>query len=401
MKLLFLTFAPIENNPGHLARVVLILKELSQKAEVTILCLGTKGDSDRTKLTYPNTKFLHMPLSMNGWEVENLHKSKHLIKNIVETIKPNLTIQCMEVWDLMRELSLLLKPEYNYSVIIHAMPFLGAPIHNLGTFEDDIKCLLKSEISQYRKDYITEHYKEAEEVFSRLNIIANNLTVSFYLKHYFSPFRMWILKPSSVTEVHRLPHKKAVYKYDFAYMARMEKGKGVEYLSSILPCISNKLKRKVSIAIMGRTDDKFSMYALNRLIKKSKRSDEYSIDYLGWANTEDKLSVLSDTSVFLYPSHYDNYPTVLNEALSFGVPTVTWECLFSQLNYSRTAAVLRVPLLDYEAFASGAVYALNNRETLSISAYNFINNFPNPSTLVANEMETFTKIINSNIHEKP
>jgi len=65
------------------------------------------------------------------------------------------------------------------------MPFVGAPINPSGDFKKDVINYANSGIEKYRREYILKHYNEAPEVFNRINIIANNNTVAYYLVKYF------------------------------------------------------------------------------------------------------------------------------------------------------------------------------------------------------------------------
>ena len=152
-------------------------------------------------------------------------------------------------------------------------------------------------------------------------------------------------------------------------MARIELGKGLEYLDKILDCTSSILSRPVKVVIMGRIDDSASKKALQELLDHNKHA--YRIDYKGWADEKMKESTLPVSGVFLYPSHYDTYALVVNQALSFGLPVVVWDVPFVAMNYNRIAAVKRVPAFDIKKFAESAVGSLLNRDVLIEQALRF------------------------------
>ncbi|HEX6977098.1 MAG TPA: glycosyltransferase family 4 protein [Patescibacteria group bacterium] len=373
MRLMFLTFSTLSSNAGHLARLSRELKYLSQLNEISIVCLGKNPDDENTKKNYENITFFHYPVEFNGWEVKDQSKVVENINSFITQFKPDAVILQMEIWDLMRELGKNLKGKVPFATVVHAMPFLVSPTNPSGDFKKDVEKYANSGISTYRKDYLLNHYQEVEEVFKNVRIIANNKTVAFYFNTYFKNLPILVLPASSVVEADKSYKISSNLKYDFAYMARMEKGKGVEYLEDILKRISIKIGRKVKIVILGRADDSFSKQALAKLV--SNKSKHFEADYEGWADDSTKNSILPSCGVFLYPSHYDNYPTVVNEALALGLPVITWSVPFSKLNYSATNAVKKVKLLNFQKFANLAVESLKERNILSTQALNFIKSF--------------------------
>jgi len=394
MKLVFLTLAPLSSNAGHLARLSFELRDLSKINEVSIICLGKDPDNEETKNIYRNVSFIHLPVKFNGWEVVNLLETANTIKNVIEEIHPNVVILMMEVWDLMRELNKNLKDGIKFVTVVHAMPFLAAPLEPSGDFESDILEYCQSDIEGYKKDYILKHYKEACAVFDDALIIANNKTVEFYLKTYFPNLKISVLLPTLIVQAHPDIIIQEPFTYDFIYMARMESGKGIEYLLDILNRISLILQRKIKVAILGKTDDLLTKKALEKLLEEASAKTSFvEVAYFGWADKNMKKDILTKSSVFLYPSHYDNFPTVLNEALSFGLPVVTWDVLFYRLNYKTALAVKSVPLFDFQAFAEKAVEATLDRKQLSKEAIDFVNSFKSPEETAQLDTDVFEEII--------
>lgn len=288
MRLMFLTFSPLSSNAGHLARLKGELPNLEQLCEVIIICLNKYPDDNDTKNKYKKTTFLHYPLIFSGWNVSNLDKVTEDVSKLINKVSPDLVILQMEVWDLMRELGKSLNGKVKFATVLHAMPFLTSPINPTTNFKNDITKYVSSGIENYRKRYILGHYLETYEVFKNIFIIANNKTVAFYLKNYFNDLSILIL-PSSIV-IKKLDNYKISkdIKYDFAYMARIEKGKGLEYLTNILERISLILSRPVKIVILGRADDSSSKIILEKILFESKKSSHFKIDYMGWVNNETK-----------------------------------------------------------------------------------------------------------------
>ncbi len=395
MRLLFLTLSPLSSNAGHLARLSAELNYLSESNKICIVCLGKNSD-DISKNAYKGVSFFHSQVKFDGWKVENQAEVLENIDKIVEEFRPGLVVLQMEVWDLMRELGRKLKGRVGFATVVHAMPFLIAPVNPSGDFNQDVIKYVNSGIEDYRRKYILSHYKEAREVFNNVHIVANNKTVAAYFNIYFKDLSILTLPDSSVIERKQNLKINGKLKYDFAYMARMEKGKGVEYLANILKKISLILSRRVKIAILGRADDNTSKLYLEKLVEESDASRYFEVDYVGWADNLTKQSILPYCGVFLYPSHLDNYPTVVNEALSFGLPVITWDVPFSKLNYSNTDSVKRISFLNFQKFADAAVKSFNNREELSIKALDFINSFDSLSEIAKQDTRLFEQLIMKN-----
>lgn len=396
MKLVFLTLAPLSSNAGHLARLSTELYDLAKLNEISIICLGKNPDNEETKNKYKNISFFHYPVKFDGWKVVNLSEIIKNISDIIKEIHPILVILQMEVWDLMRELGKDFKGKVIFAIVVHAMPFLVAPVNPSGNFEQDVIKYVATGIKKYRKDYIVNHYKEVYSVFENIPIIACNKTVAFYFKTYFKNLRIWTLKPSIVAKRNKNIIVAENPIYDFVYMARMETGKGIEYLSEILKRISLILGRPITMAIMGRTDDILSKNVLDQLLKNSHLKKYFNISYFGWADENCKKLILSQSGIFLYPSHYDNYPTVLNEALTFGLPCIIWDVPFSRLNYSSIKAVKLVPFLNFQRFAENAVESFLNRKVLAKYALNFVNSFSSMAKIAQLDTDIFTEIIKYN-----
>ena len=63
----------------------------------------------------------------------------------------------MEVWDIMKAMSL----DYNplpVVCVLHAMPFLGAPVKYSANFVRDVQKRIQSEQQPYRKEYVLNEY---------------------------------------------------------------------------------------------------------------------------------------------------------------------------------------------------------------------------------------------------
>lgn len=393
MKILFLTLAPFFTNPGHIARLRSILPKLSERNQITVVCLHRESDNEQTINDFPKVKFLHYPIKNNGWYLEDKEKTINGIVSLVKNMSPDICILQMEAWELVRELNIALQGITKFATVVHAMPFLVSPIKPTGNFENDVKLYLESGIEEFRKDYVSDHYKEAYEVYRSLNIITSNKTVSYFLTKYFDNLRLNEYIPIVKQVRKNIAKNDSKLLYDFVFMARIESGKGIEYLEKILNTAAKILKRQVSIIVLGRVDDEASKIALNSLIEHQS-SNTYKVEYKGWVDDNEKDKILPNCGVFLYPSHYDNFPTVVNEALSYGLPVITWDVPFSRINYSDLKSVKISSLFDFDKFSNLAVECLSNRNNLIKYSLQYFDNLQTLEDVVANDISIYKSIIN-------
>jgi glycosyltransferase involved in cell wall biosynthesis len=359
-------------------------------ADVSILSLT--NDLDQSFLNkYPNVHFYVLSIRFNGWKVVNLGNIIGQIDEIISFCKPDIVILCIEIWDLILELHKKISDKVAFCAICHAMPFLGSPLNPTKSFESDVKKFANKQILKYRKNYIIKHYKEFPKIINSGLLIANNATIAFYFKHYFPKSFFW--RQVSHVTVDLLKTSKTLYiNYDFCYMARMEKGKGVEYLQDLFNKISIRLGKKIRVAIMGRADDKYSQEKLRRLLES--KSESFSIRFFGWADDKIKTTVLSRSGCFIYPSIYDNFPTVVNEAMAYGLPVAMWNNLFYRVNYSNVKSVSAAIPFNTKHLASVAVNLLQRKSTLSRHSIEYIKKNGGSRSVAKDDLVLFDEIIN-------
>jgi len=379
----------LSNSPGHTARLRYELEDISKMVDISILSLT--GELDQSFLNkYPNVHFYVLPIKFNGWKVVNLSHIVERIDEIISFCNPDIVILCVEIWDLILELHKKISSKVAFCAICHAMPFLGSPLNLTKSFESDVRKFTNEQTLKCRKNYIVKHYKEFPKVINSGLLIANNATVAFYFKHYFPESFFWRQVPH-VTVDPLKTSKTLKIDYDFCYMARMEKGKGVEYLQDLFNKISIKLGRKIRVAIMGKADDKYSREELRRLLKS--KSESYYIRFFGWADDKTKAEVLNNSGCFIYPSIYDSFPTVINEAMAFGLPVAVWNTLFYKINYSDVKSVSAATNFDIDHLASVSVKLLQKRTCLSKYSIEYIEKNGGSGLVAKDDLMLFDEII--------
>ena len=388
-KLFFISPGKLSGNSSHSARLRYELNDISKIADVSILSLANELDKSFTA-KYPNIKFYVLPIKFNGWKVVNLTNTIKQIIEIISLCNPDIVILCVEIWDLIIKLQKKIFGKTAFCTICHALPFLCSPFKPTKSFESDVRKFADRQEFKYRKDYILKHYTELYNVMNSGILIANNATVAYYLKHYFPKSFFWKQVPHVTVNAFQTS-KTLDMDYDFCYMARMEKGKGVEYLQELFKEISAKLGRKIRVAIMGRADDEYSEKKLRQLL--ANNNDIFSIHFFGWADDRMKCKVLSRSGCFIYPSIYDNFPTVVNEAMAYGLPVAMWDTLYYRINYSDIRSVSVATPFNIEKLASVSVDLLNRRLIISHYSTDYIKKNGRSKLVAKNDLRLFNEII--------
>ena len=369
MRLLFITFENMDTGASQLERLEYQLCYTDDSLEIHILCLNKSDNNAAVKAKYSGVVFHYHDIEYDGWQVVNSRQITEYVQLLDRQYDFDLIIQMMEVWDLLRELSKAFQQQRKFAGIIHAMPFLGTPEKIKDTFDEQLAEVLNSgNLPAFKYDYITQHSGEAVDVLSAMYIIAANQTVAYYFKHYFPMFDIRVLNVF-YSRADVCADKDIDCAYDFLYMARIEKGKGLEYLFDIFKCLDEKASRQLKIGIAGRADSTECQDIIDRLC--AYRFKNLKVRYIGWADEKMQQKLFSASAVFIYPSVYDSYSIVLKNAVSYGMSAVVWKVPFTLINYAGCSAIKSVEFGDYAHFAAEAMNCLDNKEILAQQALNF------------------------------
>ena len=104
-------------------------------------------------------------------------------------------------------------------------------------------------------------------------------------------------------------------KLEVLFLGAIDDNKGI---FEVLDLWSNNrdLCDKFNLTICGIGDDK----RLNKFIHENKFSN--SVKYLGWIDSEKKNKLLSNTDIYIQPSHFESLGIAIIEALSYGIPVI-------------------------------------------------------------------------------
>lgn len=99
------------------------------------------------------------------------------------------------------------------------------------------------------------------------------------------------------------------------YVGRISHGKGLFDLLNSIKCLRNKNNLKLYIAGKGGLEKKVKNY-----IKKENLGN--NIKLLGNLSHKNLVKVYQNASLFVFPSYYEGFPTVVLEAMSSGLPVI-------------------------------------------------------------------------------
>lgn len=394
MKLLFITFENFETGASQLERLEQQLSFFTGKHNLHILCLNKRDNKNKIKQKYNNISFYYHEIQYNGWNVVNASSITEYVKKLDNHHNFDLVIQMMEVWDLLRELSLAFINSKKFAAIIHAVPFLGTPQNTEKDFASQLTTLLNStDKASMKYDYISQHSCEVFGVMSRINIIAANKTVKYYMNHFFNNLKVWTLTAFYKKNLTVQPCDNN-YSFDFLYMARIEPGKGLEYLLEIFKHISSKTNKMLKIGIAGRIQSQESQKELKKILSFDFKN--LDVKYIGWADIKLKEKLFNSSSVFLYPSIYDTYAIVLRDAINHGMSAVAWKMPFTQINYKNCKSIKLINYKNFSNFAKCSLYCLENISEFKKESIKFAQKHSSPEDVFKKDLLLFKDIVRYN-----
>ena len=104
------------------------------------------------------------------------------------------------------------------------------------------------------------------------------------------------------------------------FLSRLHPKKGVEVLIEAFASVVGEERFKDwKLLIAGAGDEEY-IRSLRALI--SRRAMDQSIEFLGWLDGKAKVAALCNASLFVLPSHQENFGISVVEAMSCGVPVM-------------------------------------------------------------------------------
>jgi glycosyltransferase involved in cell wall biosynthesis len=392
MKILLVSDGVLESGRGPLRRLIGVLPHLARHAEVHLARLGP-ADSEIGRLFEEHCASVRsIRFDLDGWFVRNTDEVAREISGLVAEIRPDIVTLCWEIWCLIRRLSLdVPKMGVPFAAFLHSTPFVDAPPTPSRHYYYDLLRRWVREPDWNVRRSILLRFPEIKRVLARTHIVSINGTVDMYLERYFPALRVFHASPGYAVDAAEIDKAQAAQDtFDFAFMAKLERGKGIFELLDILHRIS-KRRPSTRLLVLGSfgapADERRFEHMVSDLGLGSR------LVLAGWTAGRRKYELLKQARVFLYPSIFsDTFSFCLLEALASGLPAVCYDVPFSRAIYGDTAAVQRVPFLDNEAFARAGLVLLEDG-ALSADARAFAARYTSWERVAHAELAAYRAII--------
>jgi len=141
-------------------------------------------------------------------------------------------------------------------------------------------------------------------------------------------------------------------KYAAVFVGRLTEHKGIFDLVKIWDTVS-RIEPDAKLAVVGSGPEK------ERLVSAIKGANlEKSIDLLGYLTEEDKIKVLKQSRLFLFPSPEEGWGIVIAEAMAAGLPVVAYDLPAYTKVFPK--GMVKIALGDWEKMAGETVKLLAN-----------------------------------------
>ncbi len=149
-------------------------------------------------------------------------------------------------------------------------------------------------------------------------IVVNPLVKEQLIKLGFNSQKVF-LSSNGINLKHRQINKNK--KYDAVFLGRLDPSKGLNDLVPIWSGVCQKIP-SAKLALIGGTLPQ----NLNQLKKEiNQKSLNKNIKIFGFVNDYQKEKILSQSKIFIFPSHEEGWGIAIAEAMSFKLPVVCWQ----------------------------------------------------------------------------
>lgn len=338
----------IEVGRGPMFRLLKMMDYMSEYCNLSLFSFGPIDFSIKEKASSLGISYTSVPYEAHGWFVKNPKQIANKILEYSLDHSINLVVITWEIWDIITATcDIMEKNNIPMAVVMHSVPFAGMLEKSYCyTFDSLIRGLKEKNAGIFF--YIILKYRQFYRYIKKLNIITMTPTVKLRLNKYFYKINLFYSNPGYALEITN--SENIPLKYDIAFMARFEKGKGIYDLIKIIEIIK-RYKKDVSLLMIGSFTFNKDAKKFKRIIKE--KNLENNIVFTGWLTGVDKYKVLDSAKVFVYPSYTgDTFSISMLEALSIGKKVICYDVPFVELNYSGLKDVIKIKTHDYEAFAN-------------------------------------------------
>jgi glycosyltransferase involved in cell wall biosynthesis len=370
MRVLLISNFNVINGRGPMFRIMNMLPYLKRYCEVELCSLGPIDEPIQLIANKNNVKYRIINYVTKGWFVQNCNEIIDEITNITFKDNIDLIVLTWEIWDIA---VLLQKNKNKYkaklAIIMHSIPFVAASIKTGNYYFDYIKRFF-TEPRYMIKKYLLFRLFQVNKYIHAFNIITMTHTVENKLNKYFNNLSLFTAYPGYAIE-NISEYCNNEYKYDFAYMAKFEYGKGIFEIIKIMQLIKRKYFN-FKLALIGDFTFKDEERRFMKEINKKQLNNNIVI--FGWIDGNEKYQILRQSKVFLYPSFIgDTFSICFLEALSCGKNIVCYDVPFVRDNFI-LSSVYSIPIFKHKEFAKMALNILHRKKYTSIESIDFVKN---------------------------
>ena len=141
---------------------------------------------------------------------------------------------------------------------------------------------------------------------------------------------------------------KVGYKIKLLFIAALEYSKGLDILIPLIKKFDNEDRLEFHIAGTGPAEEELKGIE--------------SINFHGMLNNEDLAKLYRECDIFIYPSHNDQYPTVVTQALSSGLYVIAGD--FFKGIFDDFGKYLEYVPMNVESFYNRINEIINNRKII-------------------------------------
>jgi glycosyltransferase involved in cell wall biosynthesis len=355
MKVLYVTSLCLQNGRGPVFRFTHIMPFLARQVSLEIWALDQPDPDTLAQINQLRIPMQYCELVSDGWFLMNKMDVSVKIHDYAESNGFDLVILGWEYWDLATGLLDHKKnASYRFAVVIHSMPFLDA-LPNPGIFWEDYQKRENEDINPMIRSYLKARRHEIFHYVQQLDLISINETVTYYLNHYFPEKEVNTAHPGyalSLKEIGDISIENRIF--DFCFMARLERSKGIFDLIEVLAIINTQMP-KARIKIIGSFVYKKERELFYLLLKEKNLKG--MVEVTGWLAGDEKYLALKQCKVFLYPSiSGDTFSFCLLEAMACGLTPICYDTPFARLIYGESS-VRKIELRDIKLMAQAATNA--------------------------------------------
>lgn len=156
-------------------------------------------------------------------------------------------------------------------------------------------------------------------------------------------------------EIKKIPEPKNK-NYEGVFLGRFHPQKGLFDLVEIWGKVVKK-KPEAKLAVIGKGPERISQEFKSKI---KKRGLENNIILLGFKEGPEKIKILKQSKVFLFPSTYESWGQVAGEAMAAGLPVVAYNLPHYQTIFGQ--AMLKAEFGDKDQFAAYVLRLLGDKK---------------------------------------